>query len=280
MRAIRSAKRWLLLLPRIVGALLLAAFAITSALTSAAWAQVGAVSEPPPLGLWSQIAGTVTSPGITVILLVAGCALRFHDLLTPLTWGATGTIGVALLGLVFASHVSGHTGGWIGVLLLLVGLALLLLEIHVVPGSGMTGISGLLLLFLGMFWSLGGPRNVAFALPVSSILAVVALLAFFAYLPKSPVWKQLGQQMRQQAAVAQGVDSESGFLGQRGVVITGLRPFGTADIAGVRLEVITEGDFLPVGTPIVVSSVEGNRIVVETTPAVTAAVTELSSTAG
>jgi membrane-bound serine protease (ClpP class) len=209
-------------------------------------------------------------PWMTVILLVAGCALLFHDLLTPLTWGVTGTAGVLLIGLVFASHVTGHTGGWIGVLLLLIGLGLLLLEIHIIPGFGMTGISGLLLLFLGMFWSLGGPRNVAFALPVSSILAVVTLLAFFAYLPKSAVWQQLGEQMRQRASEGSpGQLYEATFnpIGQHGVVLSPLRPYGLADIAGVKREVVTEGDFLSEGTPIVVSSIDGDRIIVESTVA-------------
>jgi membrane-bound serine protease (ClpP class) len=217
-----------------------------------------------------QIATFVDTPWMTVILLVAGCALLFHDLLTPLTWGVTGTAGVLLIGLVFASHVTGHTGGWIGVILLLVGLALLLLEIHVIPGFGMTGISGLLLLFLGMFWSLGGPRNIAVALPVSSALAVVALLAFFAYLPKSPVWKQLGQQMRQQANRGQILADVAEFnpIGQHGVVVSPLRPYGVADIAGIKREVVTEGDFLSEGTPIVVCSVEGDRVIVESVTAV------------
>ncbi|MES2459537.1 MAG: NfeD family protein [Armatimonadota bacterium] len=249
-----------------------AAFLLAS-LGGVCWAQSGAPSSADP-STWGRIAAFVDTPWMTVILLVAGCALLFHDLLTPLTWGVTGTAGVLLIGLVFASHVTGHTGGWIGVLLLLVGLALLLLEIHVIPGFGMTGISGLLLLFLGMFWSLGGPRNVAFALPVSSVLAVVTLLAFFAYLPKSAVWQQLGEQMRQRANHEQIPAGEAEFspIGQHGIVLSPLCPYGMADIAGIKREVVTEGDFLAEGTPIVVSSVEGSRVIVESAVAqVTAA---------
>ncbi len=240
---------------------------LLASLGGVAWAQSGTTSTPAP-GTWGHIASIIDAPWMTVILLVAGCALLFHDLLTPLTWGATGTVGVLLIGLVFAAHVTGHTGGWIGVILLLVGLALLLLEIHVVPGRGMTGMAGLLLLFLGMFWSLGGSRNVAFALPISSILAVVALLAFFAYLPKSPVWKQLGQQMRHQANQGQtpGAGAAVGAIGQQGIVISPLRPYGMAEIGGVRQEVVTEGDFLTEGTPIVISGIEGDRIIVEQVP--------------
>ncbi len=269
MGKLRGTGKWPSLPGRGAAALLLASVG------SACWAQSGAASADP--GTWARIAAFVDMPWMTVILLVAGCALLFHDLLTPLTWGVTGTAGVLLIGLVFASHVTGHTGGWIGVLLLLVGLGLLLLEIHIIPGFGMTGISGLLLLFLGMFWSLGGPRNVAFALPVSSVLAVVTLLAFFAYLPKSAVWQQLGEQMRQRATQGSPGNqasvhmTEFNPIGQHGVVLSALRPYGMADIAGIKTEVVTEGDFLSEGTPIVVSSVDGDRIIVESAVASAAA---------
>lgn len=229
---------------------------------------VGAAAS---VGPWATAAHFIMLPWVTVLLLVAGCLLLFHDLLTPFTWGATGTIGVALIGLVFAANVTQHTHGWVGVLLLLVGLALLLAEIHVVPGRGMAAIGGLLFLFLGMFTSLGGLRDAAFSLSVSSLLTIVTLLAFFAYLPKSAVWKQIGREMRQRAALAAGVgDAHASFLGRQGVLVTGLHPYGVAQIDGVQLEVVTEGEFLSPGTPIIVSRVEGNRVVVDTLTAAAA----------
>lgn len=263
---------------------------------STAWAQgdggIASLTAHPPMsagvrlshsahmGPWATVANAVMSPWVTVLLLVAGCLLLFHDLLTPFTWGVTGTVGVALVGLVFAAHVTQHTNGWVGVLLLLVGLALLLAEIHIVPGHGMAAIGGLLFLFLGMFWSLGGMRNAAFSIPVSSLLTVATLLGFFAYLPKSPVWKQIGREMRQRAALAQGVgEAHVSFIGQRGIVTTGLRPYGIAEINGVPLDVVTEGDFLSVGTPVVVTAVDGDRVIVESVASqVATALQELNST--
>ena len=42
-----------------------------------------------------------------------------------------------------------------------------------------------------------------------------------------------------------------------------LRPAGVASIDGQRVDVLTEGDFVPAGTPIRVTRVEGARIFVE-----------------
>lgn len=247
-------------LRRVLGLLL-----VLLGLVSSAFAQGGAAAaaaaEP---GVWARVAAFVVEPWATIALLVVGCLLIFIDLLTPLTWGLTGTLGVLAVGLVFASHVQNHTGGWIGIILLLGGVTFLLLETHVFPGHGVAAVVGLLLTFLGMFWSLGGSANALFALSVSAILTIVTLIAFFAYLPKSPIWKALGAQMRQHASLGYVTSENKMFLlGRTGRALTVLRPSGVADIDGLRVDVVTEGDFLDSGTPIVVSHVEGVRVVVE-----------------
>ena len=52
------------------------------------------------------------------------------------------------------------------------------------------------------------------------------------------------------------------FVGKEGVARTALRPAGIAEFDGVKLNVLTEGEFIDVGKRVSVSRVEGNRIVV------------------
>ena len=52
------------------------------------------------------------------------------------------------------------------------------------------------------------------------------------------------------------------FAGHHGVATTVLRPTGTGDFDGVKLDVVTEGEFIERGTEITVVRVEGRRIVV------------------
>lgn len=218
-------------------------------------------SEP---SLWETVSRVITSPWVTVGLLVFGCVMLFIELLTLHTWGLMGTLGIGAVGLVFASHITAGSAGWIGVVLVLAGLTFLLLEAHVFPGFGIAGVSGLLLFFLGMFWSLGGSQNAVFALSVSTILTIASIVGFFAYLPRSAVWKKMGQQMQQRASLGY-VTSEnlSHLLGRTGRAVTVLRPSGAADIDGIRVNVVTEGEFLEIGTPLVVIKVEGSRVVVD-----------------
>jgi membrane-bound serine protease (ClpP class) len=140
----------------------------------------------------------------------------------------------------------------------------LLLETHVFPGHGVSALAGLALLFAGMFYALGGSQNALFALSTSTVLTAASLIGFFAYLPRSPIWKQIGLQMQQRSSLGYVTSSDlTHFLGRTGRAATVLRPSGMAEIDGVRLDVVTEGEFLEAGTPLVVIQVEGSRVVVD-----------------
>jgi membrane-bound ClpP family serine protease len=54
----------------------------------------------------------------------------------------------------------------------------------------------------------------------------------------------------------------SSLIGKEGVAITVLRPAGTGDFDGQRMDVVTEGAFIAQGTRILVIRTEGRRIVV------------------
>jgi len=88
-------------------------------------------------------------------------------------------------------------------------------------------------------------------------------VAFFIYLPKSKVWTKFGQQTRQTASAGYVASEDyTEFLGKSGTATTLLRPSGTAEIDGVKLAVVSEGEFIPAGTSVQVILVQGNRIVV------------------
>ncbi|MFM7323300.1 MAG: NfeD family protein [Armatimonadota bacterium] len=217
---------------------------------------------------WNHFAQTIVGhPWWTIALLVAGCALLFHEMLTPLTWGWTGTLGLACVGVVFAAQRTAGVTGWLGIVLLLAGVGLLLVEILILPGRGVPALCGFTLLFSGMFVALGGTARPGFALPVSACLALASMVAFFAYLPKSAAWREIGRAIRTVAAEAPPTPFP--LPRDRGTTLTPLRPTGEASFGGATRFVVTEGEFLPKGIEVVVDRIEGNRIVVDvanTTP--------------
>jgi membrane-bound ClpP family serine protease len=52
-------------------------------------------------------------------------------------------------------------------------------------------------------------------------------------------------------------------LNKKGKTLTPLRPSGAAEIEGLRLDVVTDGDYIEAGVKIKVAQVTGNQIIVQ-----------------
>lgn len=52
------------------------------------------------------------------------------------------------------------------------------------------------------------------------------------------------------------------LIGRRGVAVPSLRPAGTAMFGDLRIDVVTEATFIPQGAAVVVTAVQGKRIIV------------------
>jgi len=68
---------------------------------------------------------------------------------------------------------------------------------------------------------------------------------------------------KQEGVTSQDKDLQE-LIGKTGTVINDLRPAGKAIIDNKRLDVVSEGDYIDKDATIIVSSVDGNRIVVKT----------------
>lgn len=56
------------------------------------------------------------------------------------------------------------------------------------------------------------------------------------------------------------------LIGRAGVSVTELRPSGVAEFDGERVDVTTDGEWLPTGTPVTVVKAEAMRVVVKRVP--------------
>lgn len=152
------------------------------------------------------------------------------------------------------------------VICLLVGVALLVIEIFM-PGFGVAGISGILLMVASivLVWmnhgTLAGLAMTVVALAMVGISISISLKSVSSgKLSKSDLILKNNEQAEEVAAA--GRDMES-LLGKKGVTATVLRPAGLADFDGVRLNVVSGGEFIQKGESVVICHVEGTRIVVK-----------------
>ena len=185
------------------------------------WPKMGfptAQIVPVHLDTWTAVALWVSQPWATVLLLSLGLALVIIEMLTWHSWGIAAVFGGALVAFIFAAHITVGTSTWVGIVLFLLGIALLLFETHVFPGHGLSALAGLILIFLGMFFALGGAKTGAlYSTAAALVTTSLVVAAFFAYLPRSPIWNKLGQPMRQTAQEGYvSSDDYTALLGQIG----------------------------------------------------------------
>lgn len=145
-------------------------------------------------------------------------------------------------------------------LLLLIGFILLLIELFIIPGFGLVGISGLTLLFISSYLSFKTLSVLmGFILSVGSFIFVIILIKFFA--PRFS--KSIGLEEREERERGFSASADySDLLGKEGESATLLRPSGIAIIDGKKFSVITEGMFVSKGAKVRVAKIEGGKIFV------------------
>ncbi|MBV8074060.1 MAG: NfeD family protein, partial [Candidatus Eremiobacteraeota bacterium] len=150
------------------------------------------------------------------------------------------------------------------VVLALAGIVLILLELHVIPGHGISGIAGALALIAAVFFAFGGIPFVfvtAQSLAIAIVLSVVVFWGASKVFPESAFMRRLVLVAEQGPDYVASADYQS-LIGKTGIATSYLRPAGVASIDGRRVDVLTEGDFVPAGTAVTVTRVEGARIFV------------------
>lgn len=146
------------------------------------------------------------------------------------------------------------------VTLILIGLAFLLLEILVIPGTGVAGIVGFLLIGIGVWqaysyydattghWVLAG-----------TILGTVAVLA---YSLRAKTWRRVALKSEIKSRV-NIIDEENLKPGDVGKSVSRLVPGGKAVFNKVYYEVRTMGEFVDPGVEIVIEKIEDHKIFVK-----------------
>ncbi|MHB1418929.1 MAG: NfeD family protein [Bacillota bacterium] len=209
------------------------------------------------LGRW------VTNPLVSPILLTLGIAGLVLEVLT-VGFGIAGVLGLTFLALFFGGHMLAGVSGWESIVLFLTGLILLALEIFIIPGFGVTGILGIAALVGGIVLASISVGQAIISLVLAMLGTSALVVLTLKYLPTRKLWQRLvlsHQQLSGSGYVAPEQRPQS-LLGATGRTITPLRPAGAAEIGGERVDVITSGEFIPAGTRVKVSKVEGARIVV------------------
>ncbi len=144
-------------------------------------------------------------------------------------------------------------------LLVLVGIVLLLVEILVIPGTGVVGIIGLLFLIVGVYAGYTLPGNQGHYVLTVSIVASGGL----AYLALKPgTWNRFSVNSNI-LGKTNLTDVNTIKVGIQGETTTRVQPMGTARFDAIYVEVSAYGDWIEAGSKVEVVQVEGNKIFVK-----------------
>ena len=224
----------------------------------------GAELKPASPNWAENLVRFLTHPVLSSLLVTIGMLGIIIELRTP-GLGLAGAVGVGSLAAFFWGHWLVQLAGWGELLLALGGVALLAVEFFVIPGFGVAGILGILALLAALVMSVVGagatPEFFMFAagrILISLLVAVLASFLLLRFMRRTP----FGRWLILDTGLGTEPESDLRWLGKRGRAASPLRPAGIADIEGARVDVVSEGELIEPGTPIEVTRVDGNRIVV------------------
>lgn len=224
-----------------------------------------------------HIIGFLTKPlisGLLIMLIIGGI---YFELQTP---GIGFPLGAAVFGalLYFAPlYVEGLAANW-EILIFIVGLVLLAIEIFAIPGFGVAGISGIILIVTGLTLSmidnigfdftgvqLNGLAEAFFIVIIASFLSIIGSF----YLTRklfgtSTIFGNLALMATQPQSEGY-ISSDSHYtemLGQTGETHTILRPAGKVIINGQMFDAVAQSGYIDRGEAVRIVKYENAQLIV------------------
>ncbi len=146
----------------------------------------------------------------------------------------------------------------LAITLILIGLALIVVEVYLIPGMNIAGILGVVLVLFGL----------GYAFTASGLIAGLAVLfgtlvaggVLFLVLWRSGAWRQfvLATSLKSEPEARPG-EHRARYLGREGIAVTPLRPVGIVEIDGERIEAVTEGQYIAAGSRVRVVAMDRRR---------------------
>jgi membrane-bound serine protease (ClpP class) len=210
------------------------------------------------------------------LFLIGGLLGIYIEIKTP-GFGLPGVLGIMSLAIFFWGHHIAGLAGMEEVIIFAIGMALLAVELFLIPGFGAVGIAGIVLILWAMLSAMiqrypGAPWLPAWGqvqgpllkLSAALIGTAVAAALFARLLPTSPLFSRLvlAKATRHSEGFAASDDTRS-LVGLTGTALMALRPAGTAQFGERRIDVVTNGEYIDAGSNVRIVESHGSRMVVE-----------------
>ncbi len=224
-----------------------------------------------------ELAFSLNGPWISGFIIIVGLICLYIEFTVP---GVTlpGLISMFCFGIFFWSHVLIGTAGGLEIMMFLLGAACLLIEIFLLPGFGVFGVAGLILIGLSLLlatqdflipqtrdqWKHLEQHGLSLMLAGIVVAGLIAFQLF--YLDSIPGFAKFQLKPEPMPAATVAADqvhpAATLTLGMPGTAHSDLRPSGKAVIEGQFVDVVSDGDYVERGSAVRVIRIEGNIVTV------------------
>jgi membrane-bound serine protease (ClpP class) len=226
-----------------------------------------------------ELVQRLADPKLAAVLLFVAFFALFLEAMTP-GLGLPSIVSALCFILFFWSQFLHGTAGWLEVLLFVTGAACIIVELFVVPGFGVFGLGGILMVVSSIVLASQTfiiPTNAyqLRQLPTSLYMITAALSGTAAcmflmrkYLPNAPMMKRMMLQRAAPEEIELRKQRESFavydfLLNKRGTVVTPLTPAGKARFGDDLVDVVSaDGDYVDRQADVYVVEVRGTRVAV------------------
>jgi membrane-bound serine protease (ClpP class) len=229
-----------------------------------------ALAEP---GWSDRLLEALASPSLAWLLLLIGGAGLYIELKTPGV-GFGGFVAMVAFIVYFWSQYLNGTSGWLEVMLFIAGVVCVAAEIFVLPGFGVLGLGGGLLVIASIVLA-----SQSFVLPVNdyqirqmqwSLIGILGAAAgvtlvgilLRSWLPSTTLFGEMPPEDPVDGSAAAALEA---LVGTAGTTTTRLAPAGKARIGDAVRDVVSDGLLVEPGTEVRVVEIRGGRVYVRPT---------------
>lgn len=219
-----------------------------------------------------ELAGLITQ--FSPIFITLALVLFYMEIQSPGIGWMGGLAVTFFLIVMFGHNVAGFAGKE-DILLIILGIVLIVVEVFVIPGFGVVGLSGITLTIWGFIRAMtlrnpGNPTefgldaisNLGPAITNLSASVIVSIVIMGFMLRSIDKSRFVRQNLILQDAITGGAKQNplAGLLGLQGVALSPLSPGGSIEINGREYSGISDAGYLDAGQAVVVCDVHGNRV--------------------
>lgn len=229
-------------------------------------------------GWTDELVTILASPQIASLLLLIGLVGMYAEVQMP-GIGIGGFVAAIAFVFFFWANYMEQTANTLEILLFLVGVSCLVLEIFVIPGFGIFGLGGGLLVIVSLVLAsqtfilphtdaeIRQLRDSLLVVGSSGVLFIGAAMVMRRFLPKTPLFRHIlleppGSEHPEELSQREAMVDYRHLEGEQGVAATQLTPAGKARVGDLLVDVVSDGELIEKGQAIRVSEVHGNRVVV------------------